>query len=316
MKQINLFNIENYTIDTSMFSNLLHDKIVTDFENTICEYVGAKYACSINSATNAIFLMFLNKDIIVNIPSCIPPVVPNALITAGNKINFINNVKWVGDSYVLHDFGDYKIIDSAQKIEKDQFKKEANNNDLMFFSFYPTKPIGSCDGGMIVSNDKQKIDNLKIAAMNGMSFSTNNWERHIKFPGYKMYMNSIQAYIANENFKKLENKKIQLRQVREKYNKAFKLNNTSEHLYIINVLNRYELSQILKENGITTGIHYDSLHENGVYNKHSIHTWYSWELLESTNHAQRSLSIPYHEKLTNKDTDLIINIIKENGVFK
>ena len=59
---ISLFNIPNYTIDTSKFSNLLHDKIVEEFEQNICSYVGAKDACSINSATNAIFLLFLNKN--------------------------------------------------------------------------------------------------------------------------------------------------------------------------------------------------------------------------------------------------------------
>ena len=53
---IQLFNVNNYIIDTSEFSNLLHDEVVIKFEETIANYVGAKYACSINSATNAIFL--------------------------------------------------------------------------------------------------------------------------------------------------------------------------------------------------------------------------------------------------------------------
>ena len=148
---IKLFNPNNYIIDTSKFSNLLHDKVVEDFENKFANYVGAKYACSINSATNAIFLLFLNKGITVDVPSMIPPVVLNALITSGNKINFIDDTDWVGGSYVLHEFDDYKVIDSAQRVDKNQFKNEANDNDIMFFSFYPTKPIGSCDGGMIVS---------------------------------------------------------------------------------------------------------------------------------------------------------------------
>ena len=38
-----------------------------------------------------------------------------------------------------------------------RFKKEANDEDLMIFSFYPTKPVGSSDGGIIVSNDFEKI---------------------------------------------------------------------------------------------------------------------------------------------------------------
>ena len=54
---IQLFNINNYILDTSKYSNLLHDNIVTEFEETISEYVGAKYAVSFNSATSAIFLL-------------------------------------------------------------------------------------------------------------------------------------------------------------------------------------------------------------------------------------------------------------------
>ena len=57
---IQLFNVNKQVIDTSEFSNLLHDKNVIELEKKIAHYVGAKYACSINSATNAIFLSLLN----------------------------------------------------------------------------------------------------------------------------------------------------------------------------------------------------------------------------------------------------------------
>ena len=85
---IQLFNVSNHNIDTSKFSNLLHDNIVSEFEEKIAKYVGAKYACSVNSATNAIFLSLLNKNIRVKLPSMIPPVVANAIITSGNHIEF------------------------------------------------------------------------------------------------------------------------------------------------------------------------------------------------------------------------------------
>ncbi len=129
---IQLFNINNYTIDTSKYNNLLHDKVVTEFEETIANYVGAKYAVSFNSATSAIFLLLSQyKDLTIKVPSMIPPVVLNAIITSGNKYEFYDDVNWVGDSYVLHKFDDYKVVDSAQKLEKDQFKKECNPEDLM-----------------------------------------------------------------------------------------------------------------------------------------------------------------------------------------
>lgn len=46
---INLFNIPNYTIDTSKLTSLLHDDIVNEFEENFAKYVGAKYAVSLNS---------------------------------------------------------------------------------------------------------------------------------------------------------------------------------------------------------------------------------------------------------------------------
>ena len=42
---IQLFNVNNHIIDTSKFSNLLHDKNVIELEEKIANYVGAKYAC-------------------------------------------------------------------------------------------------------------------------------------------------------------------------------------------------------------------------------------------------------------------------------
>ena len=78
---INLFNINNYQINTSDYSNFLHDNKVTEFEEKIADYVGAKYAVSFNSATSAIFLLFLGKKINVKVPSILPPVVVNSIIT-------------------------------------------------------------------------------------------------------------------------------------------------------------------------------------------------------------------------------------------
>ncbi len=301
---IDLFKIDNYIIDTSNFQNLLHDKIVNDFENYFLDYVGAKYACTINSATNAIFLLFLNKNITVNVPSMIPPVVLNSLINSGNKINFLDNTDWIGDSYILHEFDDYKIIDSAQKVERDQFKNEANPKDMMFFSFYPTKPVSSSDGGIIVSDDYSKIKWLKEATMNGMSFSNNNWERIPIFPGYKMYMNSIQAYIAYESLKKLDKKKEIITKIVEYYNNKLGYNNKSKHLYRIEVNNNEKFINYMKKNGVTCGIHYKAQHNNSIYTNENHHCPNS-EII-----SKKTVSLPLHTKLKTSDLNKIINLVK------
>ncbi len=301
---IKLFDPDNYKIDTSNFSNFLHDKIVEDFENSFANYVGAKYACTINSATNAIFLLLLNKNLTISVPSMIPPVVLNAIITSGNKIKFTDDTNWIGNSYTLHDFGDYKIIDSAQKVNRNQFKQEANPQDIMFFSHYPTKPVGSCDGGTIVSDDYEKIKWLKECVLNGMSYSENNWDREIKFPGYKMYMNSIQAFIANENLNKLEENNLKIEKIRNLYNNNLGYNNKSYHLYRIEVEDNNKFIKYMKDNGVICGIHYKPQHENTIYTKEK------FICSKSDLVSKRTASIPLHHNLTEDDANKIINLIK------
>lgn len=303
---IQLFHTPNYVIDTSRFKNLLHDKIVREFEENFCNYVGARYGCSVHSATAAIFLIFSMMEAdekIVKVPSIIPPVVPNALINAGCKIEFVDNVEWVGGSYVLHEFKPgIKIIDSAQRVERNQFEREAEGYDLMFFSFYPTKPVGSCDGGIIVSNSFSKIEHLRRLSFNGMSFAEKHWQREVLMVGHKMYMNSIAAYIANENLKFLDHKKERLEKVRAAYNKAFGHGNTSEHLYRINVNNNVEFIQRAEEAGINCGIHYFAAHHNEIYQNGEPCP----NLRFSDFEHKHTVSLPFHEKLSSPDILKII----------
>lgn len=302
---INLFNINHYTIDTSEFDHVLNGSIVKKFEEEFAEYVGAKYSCGVNSATNAIFLSLLGKNEKVSIPSIIPPVVLNAILLSGNKIDFKDDIGWVGGSYVLHEFNDYKIIDSAQKVERNQFKSEANPEDIMIYSFYPTKPVGSIDGGMIVSNDKDKIDWFKKAVLNGTSSSNESWGRKIHFPGWKSYLSSSQAKIALENLKKLDIKQRRLSEIRAHYNESLGYSNTSSHLYRINSNSRDKFIASMKEKGIVCGIHYAAMHLNEVYN------FDSYILPLSEDASNKTVSIPFNEMLTDREVEYIIKCCKE-----
>ena len=312
---IQLFNINSHNIDTSEFSNLLHDDCVEEFEKKIANYVGAKYACSVNSATSAIFLImkekrtYVREPVKINIPSMIPPVVANAALTSGffHKLNFVDDVDWMGDSYVLHQFKDFKVVDSAQKLQKGQFRKECNPEDLMIFSFYPTKPLGGSDGGMIVTDDYEKYKWYKEAVLNGMSYAENNWDRGISFPGYKMYMSSIQARILLNNFKTFDKKMRVLKQLSDTYNKEFGYENTSQHLYRIEVLDNKKFINKMKQLGIVCGIHYPALHLNDVYNKN-----WKWDCPKSEALQNRTVSLPMNEKLSFLELEYIIDKVKEN----
>ena len=312
---IKLFNINHHTIDTSEFSNLLHDDIVVEFEKKIAVYVGSKYACSINSATNAIFLSLLEKKLNymthmeVKLPSMIPSVVANAVLTSGfmNKIEFVDDVDWVGHSYILHQFDDYKVVDSAQKLKKNQFKKECNPQDLMIYSFYPTKPLGGSDGGMIVTDDYEKYKWFKEAVLNGTTYSDSSWGRGISFPGYKMYMNSIQAKILLNNFKFFHKKMRVLNSLVTTYNSELGYSNTSQHLYRIEVVHNKTFIEKMEKSGIVCGIHYSALHLNSVYNNDR-----KFDCPKSKKLEHRTVSLPMNEKLSFYELEYIIDKVKEN----
>ena len=307
---IKLLHVNDYVVDTKNFRPLLNDSIVEEFEQNIANFVGAKYAVSLNSATSAIFLSLLNKSKEISIPSIIPPVVANAIITSGNRVTFHDDIEWVGDSYILCHFEDYKTIDSAQKLERNQFKDEADDKDLMIFSHYPTKPVGGSDGGMIVSNDKEKVDQIRMLSRNGTTgLEENSWERSILQPGYKFYMNSIQAYIANENFKRLDSKMEAIEKVRKIYNESFNLNNTSHHLYRTNVTDRNKFISIMNEKGIQVGIHYNALHLVDCYKKSFWH--FNLSLPKSEIESETTISIPYHELLTDREIEYVIKEMKQ-----
>jgi len=297
---ISLFNINQYQIDTSQFNNLLHGSIVQEFEYAFAEYVGAKYACSANSASSLLFLSLLKYNTTIRLPSTIPAVVPNVVINTGNKIWFYNDINWVGGAYHLHE----NIFDSAQQVSRDQYKNLSDDNAIMIFSFYPTKPVGSCDGGMVVSNNKTTIDWYKMMVLNGMGYAENNWERKHIAAGYKMNGTSIQAHIANENLKRLDQKNERLDEICDIYNKRFDCNNTSRHLYRIRVDNNSKFIDMMKKEGIVCGVHYRHCHDKSFYG-------FGDPLPVSERESEQTVSLPFHEKLSKSDINKVITNVRK-----
>lgn len=298
---INLFNIPSHQINTQNLKHLLCDPIVFKFECEFADYVGAKYACFANSASSLIFLSLLDLNKTIRIPSIMPPVVPNAILNSGNQLEFYDDTEWVGGMYKLHD----GIWDSAQEVTRNQFKI-AKDNDVMIFSFYPTKPIGGCDGGMVVSNNRYIIENYRTMVNNGCTIGS-SWNVEQKRVGYKMHGNSIQALIAYNNFKNLDQKNKILNEIRAEYNDKLNCANTSLHLYKIRVDNNKEFLQEMKYKGIQCGIHYGACHNNPIFrNRHK-----SDALPKSELEEKQTISIPFHENLTNKDVDKVIKNVKK-----
>jgi dTDP-4-amino-4,6-dideoxygalactose transaminase len=281
------------------YDHYLHGKIVAEYEEKFADYVGAKYACAANSETSLIFLIYNKLNTVINLPSICPPVVANAIINGGNKINLVDNVDWIGNDYPLDEY----ILDSAQKIEKNQYKN--SKYSIILYSNYPTKPVAGIDGGVLVSDNKIIVDYFRKMIYNGMNTSTNSWDRNQTLIGWKMYMNTIQAEVALNSLNNLEIKKEKLGKIREKYNNVFSLLNTSDHLYRVKVDNNIKVLEKLKEKDIMCGIHYKPLHTLSLFNPYRTDIGKVFPLSDIAGNTM--LSIPFHEDLSNSEIDKVVN---------
>ena len=298
---INLFSkLKSPILQSS--DHYLHGKIVTEYEEKFADYVGAKYACSANSETSLIFILF---DKLVNdqdfiIPSILPPVVANSLINGGNTISFRDDVNWVGKDYEIDD----NVWDSAHRVDKNQYKEHPNS--VMLFSNYPTKPVGGIDGGVIVSDDKYLIEYIRCLIYNGTNATQkNSWDRKQITVGWKMYMSTIQAEVALYSLNNLEIKKERLGEIREKYNNSFSLDNTSDHLYRVKVDDNKQVLEKLKGKGIICGTHYQPLHTISLFNSYRTDVGKNFPLSDKV--GKTTLSIPFHEDLSDSEIEQVIN---------
>ena len=134
---------------------------VFEFEKKLAKFAGSKYAVALDSCTSALFLSvkYITKEIggwdtVIGIPSMTVPLVANAIMEARGKVVFTDDIDWVGTNYNLQGTN---IYDSAHELYRGCYKKYPKGSTVCL-SFYPTKPLGSADGGAILTNDKEFAD--------------------------------------------------------------------------------------------------------------------------------------------------------------
>ena len=132
-------------------------KIVQMFEEEIAEYTGAPYAVSIDSCTNALFLVckYLQVKQVI-IPSNTYLSVPMSIMHAGGEVIFDKspNVNhWQG----IYQLKPYPIYDAAKRLTSNMYIP----GSYMGLSFHIKKHLGIGKGGMILTDDKKLLIGLR-----------------------------------------------------------------------------------------------------------------------------------------------------------
>ncbi len=195
-------------------------------------------------------------------------------------------------------------------------KKAGSFGNIGSFSFYPGKNLGAFgDGGALVTSDDELFKKIKMLTNHGRWNAKYVHEEE----GFNSRLDTIQAAILEIKLKYLDKWNSHRIKTAALYRKLLK--NTVEtpeereekahvyHIFGILTEKRDELAAYLKENGISTGIHYPlPLHLQPAY-KRLGYSKGDFPLSEKL--GEQELSLPMWPQITEEEVNEVVRVIKE-----
>lgn len=211
----------------------------------------------------------------------------------------------------------YVIEDACQAIGAEyKGRKAGSMGHAGCFSFFPTKNLGAYgDGGMIVTNDDDLAEKIKLLRVHGMKK-----KYHHEAIGYNSRLDELQAAILRVKFKYINNWNKQRYEKAHIYNELLKdvdvklpteRENSKHvyHLYSIQSKYRDEIMAFLKENDIATGMYYPvPVHLQEVY-KHL--NYKEGDLPVSEEACTKTFALPLYPEITYEAQKYVCDKIKE-----
>jgi len=284
--------------------------IVFEFEKELADYVGSKHVVALDSCTSAIFLSLKYeaeqglKE--VSIPSMTVPLVANACLEAGLRIKFNGQTDWVGSAYGITLSN---VVDSAHQLQRGQYKDFKGKK--LCFSFYPTKTIGSADGGAIATDDEKFASWVRSVSTYGRdqkSHRGNSWDYDVQMFGYKRHYTNLQAAICLEQLRRLDATNARRKRIVDIYNKALGYNNKSDYLYRISMEDRDGFNQYALKNGVECGVHFKPLHLMTPFKNIPMP---KEDKVNVEKAYKKTVSLPFFDTMTDEEVIKVIDVVKK-----
>lgn len=230
----------------------------------------------------------------------------------------------------------FLIEDCAHAIEATFNDKHCGTfGDIGCFSFYSTKNITTAcgEGGMLITDNEDIAKEVRMLSLHGMSkgahnrFGTDGFKHYeVLYPGYKYNLTDVASSFCLSQLNRIEGSWVNRSHVWEKY-----FNNFGElpiylphmisgvkhacHLFTVQLkldqlkVNRDFILNALTKEGIGTGVHYMAIHTHPYYRQA-----FGWKAEDFPNAqwlSERTISLPISSKLTEQDTDDVIDAVKK-----
>ena len=166
--------------------------ITAEFEQTICDYTGAKYCVCVDNESNALYMALKYEGIEgkeITIPSHTYPSVPCEIINAGGKVKFEPSTPILTGEYQLKPT---KVWDSALRFTADMYRP----GQFQCLSFTGQwKRLKTVKGGAILTDNHEAYLWFKRFRFSGRR-ECSYFDDHFDFVGKNYYMPHVLAAIG------------------------------------------------------------------------------------------------------------------------
>ena len=360
----------NEVVDTLKSGWITTGPKTKQFEDEFKKYIGAKHAIAVNSCTAGLHLSLISSNIgsgdeVITTPltfcataNVIEHCGATPVLVDIDEKTFNIDVNKIEEKITYKTKAIMPVHFAGQSCEMDEIKRIAEKYNLLIiedaahsvgteykgqktgkdsysasYSFYATKNLTTAEGGMIVTNNDELAEKLRILSLHGISkdawkryTSEGNWYYEVIYPGFKYNMTDIQASLGIHQLRKIDNFNKIRAQYAKIYNEAFAdifeiitpqeyVSGMIWHLYCIRLqdIPRDKFIEKMKEYNIGTSVHFIPIHNHPYYKDKYKFQPNAFPVVDKL--FGEIVSLPLYPKMTLADVNYVITatlrVIKE-----
>lgn len=362
----------NEVVDTLRSGWLTTGPKAASFEKDFADFIGVDHALAVNSATAGLHLAleaigvgpgdkiittpytftataevirYLGADpVMVDIDPHTFNIDPDKIRQAAlehDNVKAIMPVHFAGQSCDMGAIieiareNNWKIIDDAAHAFPTTWQGRMIGTwaDITVYSFYVTKTIATGEGGMVVSNNREYIDRMKVMRLHGISQDVfdryaspkPSWFYEVVAPGFKCNMTDIAASLGIHQLAKAVAFQQRREWIAKQYIEAFvglplrtphishADNQHSWHLFVIQLeleslsVDRDRFVELMSKEGVGTSVHFIPLHLHPYWRTN--YGFQPEDFPVALDVYQRAVSLPIYPKMSDHDVTRVINAV-------